>query len=92
MSVKEKINEAINDAVSICRDGNVGWVILNRPKQINAINDDVRTGVPQALRQFELDTDIRVIVIRGEGERGLCAGADIKERREIGRASCRERV
>ena len=50
MSVKEKINEAINDAVSICRDGNVGWVILNRPKQINAINDDVRTGVPQALR------------------------------------------
>ncbi|WP_138440152.1 enoyl-CoA hydratase/isomerase family protein [Marinobacter alexandrii] len=81
MSVKEKINEAINDAVSICRDGNVGWVILNRPKQINAINDDVRTGVPQALRQFELDTDIRVIVIRGEGERGLCAGADIKERR-----------
>ncbi|MCY4756625.1 enoyl-CoA hydratase/isomerase family protein [Pelomonas aquatica] len=62
--------------------GGVGWIVLNRPDQINAINDDIRRGVPAALAELEADPDIRVIVIRGEGPRGFCAGADIKERRE----------
>ena len=71
----------INDAVRLERDAMVGWVVLTRPRQINAINDDIRQGVPQALALLQQDPDIRVIVIRGEGERGFCAGADIKERR-----------
>lgn len=71
----------INDAVRLERDANIGWVVLTRPGQINAINDDIRVGVPQALALLQLDPAIRVIVIRGEGERGFCAGADIKERR-----------
>jgi enoyl-CoA hydratase len=68
-------------AVRIERDGAIGWVVLDRPEQINAINDDIRRGVPAALAALEADTVIRVIVIRGEGPRGFCAGADIKERR-----------
>lgn len=68
-------------AVHIEREGGVGWVVLNRPDQINAINDDIRLGVPAALAELEADPAIRVIVIRGEGSRGFCAGADIKERR-----------
>ncbi|MNF86030.1 putative enoyl-CoA hydratase echA8 [compost metagenome] len=71
----------INDAVRLERDAMVGWVVLTRPGQINAINDEIRQGVPQALAMLHKDPDIRVIVIRGEGERGFCAGADIKERR-----------
>jgi enoyl-CoA hydratase len=67
--------------VCIERDGAIGWVVLDRPEQINAINDDIRRGVPAALAALEADTAIRVIVIRGEGPRGFCAGADIKERR-----------
>lgn len=59
----------------------IGWVVLNRPAQVNAINDDIRRGVPQALAELEADDAIRVIVFRGEGPRGFCAGADIKERR-----------
>nr|WP_315184698.1 enoyl-CoA hydratase/isomerase family protein [uncultured Albidiferax sp.] len=68
-------------AVRVEREGAIGWVILNRPRQINAINDDIRTGVPKALAELDADPAICVIVIRGEGERGFCAGADIKERR-----------
>lgn len=70
-----------NSAVRIERDGAIGWVVLNRPDQINAINDDIRHGVPAALRALDADDAIRVIVVRGEGPRGFCAGADIKERR-----------
>ena len=59
----------------------VGWLTLNRPAQINAINDDVRRGVPHALLQFAADDRVRAVVICGAGARGFCAGADIKEMR-----------
>lgn len=62
------------------REG-VGWIVLNRPDQINAINDEIRHGVPAALRAFNSDSAIGAIVICGEGPRGFCAGADIKEQR-----------
>ncbi|MDB5869701.1 MAG: short chain enoyl-CoA hydratase, partial [Polaromonas sp.] len=68
-------------AVRIERDGQIGWIVLNRPGQINAINDDIRQGVPKALAELDADASISVIVIRGEGARGFCAGADIKESR-----------
>jgi enoyl-CoA hydratase/carnithine racemase len=71
----------VNDAVSIEREAALGWVVLTRPGQINAINDDIRHGVPQALRELDADPAIRVIAIRGAGPRGFCAGADIKEKR-----------
>ena len=72
---------AINDSVLVERDGALGWIVLNRAAQLNAINDEIRVGVPQALRLLDDDPAIRVIVFRGAGERGFCAGADIKEKR-----------
>jgi enoyl-CoA hydratase/carnithine racemase len=62
-------------------DGAVGWITLNRPAAINAINDDIRTGVPAALRALDADPAVRVIVLRGAGPRGFCAGADLREAR-----------
>jgi enoyl-CoA hydratase/carnithine racemase len=67
----------INPAVTVKKGEGIGWVVLTRPEQINAINDDIRYGVPEALSLLDLDSEIRVIVIRGEGPRGFCAGADI---------------
>ncbi|KAF3996167.1 enoyl-CoA hydratase/isomerase family protein [Glaciimonas immobilis] len=72
---------AINASVLIERDGKIGWVVLNRPGQLNAINDEIRIGIPQALELLDADKEIRIIVFRGEGTRGFCAGADIKEKR-----------
>ena len=62
------------------RDG-IATVTLNRPDAINAINDEVRTQLPAALRQADADRDVRVIVLRGAGERGFCVGADLREKR-----------
>lgn len=80
-ATEQRSVETINSSVNIESGGGVGWIILNRPDQINAINDDIRTGVPQALRAFDLDEKVGAVVIRGEGPRGFCAGADIKEQR-----------
>ena len=68
----------IERAVQIERVNRVGWVVLNRPGQINAINPALRTEATQALELLDRDPDVGVIVIRGAGERGFCAGADIK--------------
>jgi len=56
----------------------VAWITLNRPHAMNAINDDVRSQLPAALRAADADAEVRVIVIKGAGERAFCAGADIK--------------
>lgn len=71
----------VNAAVAIEREGALAWVVLTRAAQINAINDDIRHGVPEALRELDADPAVRVIAIRGDGPRGFCAGADIKEKR-----------
>lgn len=68
-------------AILIERDGNIGWIILNRPGQINAINDPVRHGFPKAIAELDADPSITVIIVRSAGDRGFCVGADIKEKR-----------
>jgi len=75
------VTEAHSPVVRVDRDQAVAWVVLNRPEQINAINDEIRRAVPAFLAELEADPTIRVVVLRGEGPRGFCAGADIKETR-----------
>ena len=80
-SINLNLSMDVNPSVRIEIDGMIGWIVLNRPGQINAINDEIRCGVPQALQRLGGDPAIRVIVVRGAGPRGFCAGADIKEKR-----------
>jgi len=68
-------------AILIEREGPVGRIILNRPDRINAIDNAIRQGLPEALHTLDEDVEIRAIVIRGQGARGFCAGADIREQR-----------
>ncbi|MGE4339372.1 MAG: hypothetical protein AB7E55_25875 [Pigmentiphaga sp.] len=57
----------INESVRVERDSALGWIVLTRPGQINAINDDIRLGVPKALGLLVAVPQVRVILIRGEG-------------------------
>lgn len=75
------MNSSHNEATLVERQDGVGWITLNRPDSINAINDAIRREVPAALREFDEDRRVRVIVLRGAGPRGFCAGADLKEQR-----------
>ena len=68
-------------AVETTVERGVGLVTLNRPDQLNAINEDIRIQLPQALQEFEDDPEVRVILLSGGAARGFCAGADIKESR-----------
>ena len=60
------------------REGAAGVIRLNRPKAINAMTLEMSEGIDAALDQFEDDPEVAVIILEGAGERGLCAGGDIR--------------
>jgi enoyl-CoA hydratase len=60
------------------REGAVGVIRLNRPKAINAVTLQMFRDIDKALDAFEADPDVSVILLEGAGERGLCAGGDIR--------------
>ena len=60
------------------REGAVGVIRLNRPKALNAMTLEMSLGIDAALDQFEADPAVVVVLLEGAGERGLCAGGDIR--------------
>jgi enoyl-CoA hydratase len=60
------------------REGAAGVIRLNRPKAINAMTLEMSEGIDAALDRFESDPEVAVIILEGAGERGLCAGGDIR--------------
>ncbi|ANW02659.1 enoyl-CoA hydratase/isomerase family protein [Bradyrhizobium icense] len=70
---------AIADGDLIARkEGSAGILRLNRPKAINAVTLEMFHDIDKALDVFEADPAVAVIVLEGAGERGLCAGGDIR--------------
>jgi enoyl-CoA hydratase/carnithine racemase len=60
------------------RRGPVGWIINNRPEQLNAMNALMRDEFETAWRTLDADPEIRVIVHTGEG-RAFQTGVDVNE-------------
>lgn len=57
--------------------GSLGVITLNRPSAVNALNYQMMQGLNAALDRFEADPGVCAVLVRGAGERGLCAGGDI---------------
>ncbi len=59
-------------------DGAVAIITLNRPESRNSLNRTLRREFVEAMRKADFDTDVRVIMLAGNGK-GFCAGADLQE-------------
>lgn len=59
-------------------DGRAGHIVLNRPRAINALNHAMVRLMDDALTAWEGDDTVATVVLTGAGERGLCAGGDIR--------------
>ncbi|MGE0652989.1 MAG: enoyl-CoA hydratase [Alphaproteobacteria bacterium] len=57
----------------------IGWVTFNNPERRNAISVDMWQAIPDILGAFNADPDVRVIVLKGAGDKAFVAGADISE-------------
>ena len=67
------------ETILVEREGRVAILTVNRPDKMNALNDQVRTDMLEALGQIETDDGVGVVVITGAGEKSFIAGADIGE-------------
>ncbi len=65
--------------VLVRTEGALGWITLNRPRALNALNVGMIRAVRAALDAWRDDSDIEIVYIDGAGERGLCAGGDVRE-------------
>jgi enoyl-CoA hydratase len=73
------MNDVVTEGDLIARrEGSAGIIRLNRPKAINAMTLEMSESIDRALDQFEADPAVAVVVLEGAGERGLCAGGDIR--------------
>jgi enoyl-CoA hydratase len=64
------------ETILIERRGRVGLVTLNRPKQLNALNDQLMTELGEALRTLDADPEIGAMIVTGSAK-AFAAGADI---------------
>jgi enoyl-CoA hydratase len=59
------------------RRGHLGVITLNRPKAVNALNAGMVAAVLEQLTTWAQDDAVATVLVRGAGDRGLCAGGDI---------------
>ncbi|MGX1101309.1 enoyl-CoA hydratase/isomerase family protein [Amorphus sp. MBR-141] len=72
--------------VVVERTGTLGRIRLNRPRALNSLTLDMVRAIEAALDGFEAVADVVSVLVTGEGERGLCAGGDIRRLYDSGRA------
>jgi len=71
------------DTVLLTTDGRVATITLNRPESANALNTQLALDITSALEYAQENDDIWVAIITGAGNRAFCAGADLKERKNM---------
>jgi enoyl-CoA hydratase len=63
----------------IKKEDGVGWVYINRPDKLNALNAQTVRELGEVFESFREDEEIRAVILTGTGEKAFIAGADIKE-------------
>ena len=73
---------ATDHVLSIETKGRVCLLTLDRPERRNAISDQLRLELSEAVLDADANEDVSVIAIRGRGDKAFCSGADMKDMRE----------
>ena len=61
----------------------VGWITFNQPEKRNAVSFAMWEAIPEIINDFASADDVRVVVMKGAGDRAFVSGADISEFEEI---------
>lgn len=66
-----------NAPILALKDGPIGWLVFNHPAKHNAVSLEMASMVPPIVADFEADPDIRVVIVKGAGDRAFIAGSNI---------------
>jgi enoyl-CoA hydratase len=87
MSASAAVSQSPEPDLIARREGTAGVIRLNRPKALNAVTLEMFRDIDKALDAFEADPAVGLILLEGAGERGLCAGGDIRALYESSRVA-----
>jgi enoyl-CoA hydratase/carnithine racemase len=65
------------------RTDGIATLVLNRPDSHNAVRLGMYEALPDLLSSVDQDADVKVLVVRGAGQKAFASGADISEFREV---------
>ena len=68
----------------------IGWITLNRPESLNAVNREMVKLIVDYCRRAEEDRDVQVVIFKANGERAFSVGGDIKDRARLNAAEAAE--
>jgi enoyl-CoA hydratase/carnithine racemase len=75
--------QRLGGALLVATDGQIATVTVNRREQRNAMTMDMWQGMADIMQELGADPEVRVIVVRGAGDKAFVAGADIAEFSEL---------
>ena len=61
----------------------IGQISLNRPRRYNSVNHLMMEELEHFWSQKQLDLDTHVLILRGKGKKGFCAGLDMSEAKKL---------
>jgi enoyl-CoA hydratase/carnithine racemase len=64
------------------KEGAIGWIIFNNPAKRNAMSMDMYLAMGDALEDYSRDPAVRVVILKGAGDKSFVSGADISEFKE----------
>jgi enoyl-CoA hydratase len=74
--------QTITDKLIGKKENHIGWITFNNPARHNAVSLDMWRALPVLLDSFVRDPEVRVIILKGEGDKAFVAGADISQFKE----------
>jgi enoyl-CoA hydratase len=60
----------------------VGYLMIDRPEQMNALSNEVLAGLRNGVQRAKADPAVRVLVVRGAGDHAFCAGGDLSQMKD----------
>ena len=60
-------------------ENGVGWITFNQPEKRNAVSLEMWQAIPEIVADFAAEDAVRVVVMRGAGDKAFVSGADISE-------------
>jgi enoyl-CoA hydratase len=70
----------------------IGWIFINRPDKLNALNAKTIKELYLAFMAFQNDDAVKVVILTGSGDKAFIAGADIAELTELNGSSAKDYI
>jgi enoyl-CoA hydratase/carnithine racemase len=64
------------------KEGPIGWIIFNNPARHNAVSLEMWQSMPMVLDAYAKDPEVRVVILKGAGDKAFVSGADISQFKE----------